>query len=83
VTICDDVGIGAGVRILASQGEAGLPHATSAIPPILIGELAQIGVGATILSGTSIEAGARIEPGCVVNHDVAVEVLDSRNSEAA
>jgi acetyltransferase-like isoleucine patch superfamily enzyme len=75
LTLGCNVGVGPGVRILTSHhGEAGrdvpVLHAPLLIAPVVIGDDADLGVGAIVLPGVTIGRGAVIGAGAVVSRDV-------------
>lgn len=75
ITIGARVGIGPGVRIITSaHAEAGrqTPILNSPIDeaPVVIGDDADLGVGAIILPGVTIGRGAQIGAGAVVSRDI-------------
>jgi acetyltransferase-like isoleucine patch superfamily enzyme len=76
LTIGSDVGIGPGVRILTSahrldELEKPILHATVDFKAVSIESGSDIGVGAIILPGVRIGAGAQVAAGAVVTEDVA------------
>ena len=51
--------------------------------PVVIEDDAWIGIGAIVLKGVTIGAGARVEPGAVVTRDVAPGARVAGNPAAA
>lgn len=75
VRIGKQVGIGPGVKILSSQHteagrEVAIFNAPVELAPVVIGDGADIGVGAIIMPGVSIGEGAQIGAGAVVTRDI-------------
>jgi len=74
VTIGDRVTIGPGVMILTSTHELDIrEHRAGVVQrfPVSIGDGAWLGARCTILPGVSVGTGAVVNPGSVVNKDVA------------
>ena len=75
LTIGRNVGVGPGVRILTSHHtEAGretpILHAPLLFEPVIVGDDADLGVGAIVLPGVTIGQGAQVGAGAVVTRDV-------------
>ena len=75
ITIGQDVGVGPGVKILTSyHAEEGISkpimHSRVELAPVVIGDGADIGIGAIILPGVTVGRGAQVGAGAVVNADV-------------
>jgi maltose O-acetyltransferase len=74
LTIGDGVTIGPGVLLLTSTHELDFPkHRAGSLilNPVVVGDGAWLGARAVVLPGVKIGEGAVIEPGAVVNKDVA------------
>ena len=74
ITVGRDVGVGPGVKILTSNhAEEGVSkpimHARIETAPVVIGDGADIGVGAIILPGVTIGRGVQVGAGAVVIAD--------------
>jgi len=76
ITIGNHVGIGPAVKILTSSHILGhmdkpILHAPLEFKPVIVGEGADVGVGAILLPGVTIGKGAQVAAGAVVAVDVA------------
>ena len=75
IFIGEDVGIGPGVKIITSaHAEDGVSkpilHAAVEMGAVIVGDGADIGIGAILLPAVTVGKGARIGAGAVVNRDV-------------
>lgn len=76
IWIGENVGIGPGVKILTSahrldQIDRPILHSDLQFAPVHVEAGADIGVGAILLPGTTVRAGAQVAAGAVVTGDVA------------
>jgi len=81
ITLGERVGVGPGAKILTSTHElpadASVPIMDGALrfAPVVVGDGADIGVGAILLPGVTVGAGAQIGAGAVVTHDVPARAI--------
>jgi len=70
ITICDEVTIGDGARILCHEGSSVRSIGAMWVAPVYIGERAYIGSDSVILPGVTIGADAVVAAGAVVSDNV-------------